>query len=82
MSGERYYTHKMSSKWNREKKKADEITGQYLGVVTHERILKPRSMGLVRSDYEYGNTSLLYGLAEKTIIPVLKEMYPTMRKRM
>jgi len=81
VSGERYYAYRMSSKWNREKKRADKITGEYLGVVTHDGIVKPRSMGMVKSDYEYGNISLLYGIAERTIIPVLKEIYPTMWER-
>lgn len=81
VSGERYYAYRMSSKWNREKKRADKITGEYLGVVTRDGIVKPRSMGLVRSDYEYGNISLLYGIAESTIIPVLREIYPTMWER-
>ncbi|OWP56674.1 MAG: IS1634 family transposase [Thermoplasmatales archaeon B_DKE] len=81
VSGDRYYAYEMSSKWNREKKRADKITGQYLGVVTREGIVKPRSMGLVRSDYEYGNIALLYGIAERTVIPVLKEIYPTMWER-
>ncbi len=67
--------------WNKEKKRADKITGQYLGVVTHDGIVKPRSMGLVRSDYEYGNISLLYGIASRTIIPVLKEIYPYFYER-
>ncbi|MCL4307528.1 MAG: transposase, partial [Candidatus Thermoplasmatota archaeon] len=80
-SGDRYYAYEMSSRWNKEKKRADKITGKYLGVVTHHGIVKPRSMGLVRSDYEYGNIALLYGIAEKTIIPVLKEIYPTMWQR-
>ena len=81
VSGERYYAYRMSSKWNREKKRADKITGEYLGVVTHDGIVKTRFMGMVKSDYEYGNISLLYGIAEKTIIPVLKEIYPTMWER-
>jgi transposase len=38
-------------------------------------------MGMVRSDYEYGNIALLYGIAEKTVIPVLKDIYPTMWDR-
>ena len=61
VSGDRYFAYEMSSKWNKEKKRADKITGDYLGVVTKEGIVKPRSMGTVRSDYEYGNISLLYG---------------------
>ena len=81
VSGNRYYAYEMTSRWNREKKRADKITGQYLGVVTHDGIVKPRSMGLVRSDYEYGNIALLYGIAERTVIPVLKEIYPTMWER-
>ena len=38
-------------------------------------------MGNVRSDYEYGNISLLYGIAEKTVIPVLNDIYPTLLER-
>ena len=71
-SGKNYYAYEMSSKWNKEKKRPDKITGEYLGVVTHADIVNPRSMGLVRSDYEYGNISLLYGIAERTAITVLK----------
>jgi len=81
VSGQNYYAYEMSSKWNKEKKRADKITGEYLGVVTHDGIVKPRSMGFVRSDHEYGNISLLYGIAERTMIPVLKETYPTMWER-
>ena len=81
VSGNRYYAYEMTSRSNREKKRADKITGRYLGVVTHDCIVKSRSMGLVRSDYEYGNIALLYGIAEKTVIPVLKDIYPTMWQR-
>ena len=81
VSGNKYYAYEMTSRWNKEKKRADKITGQYLGVVTHDGIVRPRSMGLVRSDYEYGNIALLHGIAEKTVIPVLKEIYPTMWER-
>ena len=81
VSGQNYYAYEMSSRWNKEKKRADKITGKYLGVVTHDGIVKTRSMGLVRSDYEYGNIALLHGIAEKTVIPVLKDIYPTMWER-
>ncbi|MCL4328831.1 MAG: hypothetical protein M1410_04540 [Candidatus Thermoplasmatota archaeon] len=53
----------MPNRWGKEKKRADKITGQYLGVVTHEGIVKSRSTGLVRSDYECGNIALLHGIA-------------------
>ena len=81
VSGERYYAYKMSSRWNKDKKRADKVTGEYLGVVTKDGIIKPRSTGMVRSDYEYGNIALLYGIAEKTILPVLKDIYPYMYRR-
>lgn len=81
VSGQNYYAYEMTSKWNKEKRRADKITGKYLGVVTHDGIVKIRSMGLVRSDYEYGNIALLYNIAEKTVIPILKEIYPTMWER-
>ncbi len=51
VSGKNYYAYEMSSRWNKEKKRADKITGQYLRVVTHSGIVKSRYMGLVRSDY-------------------------------
>ena len=38
-------------------------------------------MGLVRTDYVYGNISLLHGIAENTVIPILKEKYATMLER-
>ncbi|MGC8515240.1 MAG: IS1634 family transposase, partial [Thermoplasmata archaeon] len=77
----KFYAYEMSSRWNREKKRADKITGEYLGVVTQQGIIKPRSMGNVRSDYEYGNIALLYGVAERTILPVLKDVFPYMYGR-
>jgi len=81
VSGQNYYAYEMSSRWNKEKKRADKVTGKYLGVVTKDGIVKPRSMGFVRSDYEYGNIALLYGIAEKTILPVLKEVFPYLYER-
>ena len=81
VSGQNYYSYEMSSRWNREKERADKVTGKHLGIVTKDGIVKPRSMGLVRSDYEYGNIALLYGIAEKTILPVLKEVFPYLYER-
>jgi transposase len=38
-------------------------------------------MRLVKSNYEYGNITSLYKIAENTIIPILKEIYPTIWER-
>ncbi len=39
LPGERYYAYKMSSRWNKDKKRADKVTGEYLGVVTQDGII-------------------------------------------
>jgi transposase len=49
--------------------------------VTHNGIARKDQITGIRSDYEYGNIALLHGIAEKTVIPVLKEIYPTMWER-
>ena len=49
---------------------------------TELRINSYRQTSLnLRGDYEYGNISLLYGIAEKTILPVLKEVFPYLYER-
>jgi len=45
-------------------------------VVTHSGIIRKDQFTGIRGDYEYGNIALLYGIAEKTILPALKEMFP------
>ena len=65
-----------------QKKRAEKVTGRYLGVVTPQGIVKPRSIGKVRSDYEYGSIALLCGVAERTILPVLKDVFPYIYRRM
>ena len=47
-----------------------------MGVVTRNGIVRKGDVTGIRSDYEYGNIALLYGTAEKTILPVLKEVFP------
>ena len=44
--------------------------------MTRNGILRKDQVMGIRSDYEYGNIALLYGIAERTILPVLKEVYP------
>ena len=79
--GDHYYAYRSRSVYDKKTKKTKTLPGKYLGVVTREGIVKPRSIGMVRTDYEYGNIALLHGIADRTIIPVLKEIYPTMWER-
>ena len=74
--GNSYYAYRTRSKWNKENKRTKTLPPEYIGVVTHSGIIRKDQVTGIRSDYEYGNISLLYGIAEKTILPVLKEMFP------
>jgi transposase len=79
--GNSYYAYRTRSKWDKENKRTKTLPPEYIGVVTHSGIIRKDQVTSIRSDYEYGNIALLYGIAEKTVIPVLKEIYPTMWER-
>ena len=79
--GDKYYAYRTRSKWLKDEKRTKTLPPEYLGVVTPGGIVRRDQITGIRSDYEYGNISLLYGIAEKTVIPVLKEMYPTLWER-
>jgi len=79
--GNSYYAYRTRSKWDKENKRTRTLPPEYIGVVTHSGIIRKDQVTSIRSDYEYGNIALLYGIAEKTVIPVLKEIYPTMWER-
>ncbi len=38
--------------------------------------MKRNSISGTRGDYEYGNVALLYAMAERTLLPVLKQVFP------
>ena len=73
----KFHAYRVTSKWNKEKKRAQKITLEYLGVVTPNGIFKPRKNGMIRGDYEYGHIALLWKLAnDSNFISLLKEHYP------
>jgi transposase len=74
--GNSYYAYRTRSKWDKENKRTRTLPPEYIGVVTHSGIIRKDQITGIRGDYEYGNIALLYGIAEKTILPVLKEMFP------
>ena len=79
--GNRYYAYSVSSKYDKNKKRARKITGEYLGVVTESGIFKKSAIPIVHTDYEYGAVALLYGIAEKTLNPIIKKHYPLLFER-
>ncbi len=74
--GDRYYACESSSKYDPLLKRARKITGKYLGVVTKDGIVKKSSVKGIRGDYEYVNIALIYGIAENTLLPILREAFP------
>jgi transposase len=75
--GNKFHAYRVTSKWNKEKKRAQKITLEYLGVITPNGIFKPRKNGIIKGDYEYGHIALLWKLAnESNFIPLLKKHYP------
>ncbi len=79
--GGRYYAYSVRSVYDREKKRARKITGEYIGVVTRDGIVKKSLVTGLRGDYEYGNVALLYGIAEKTFLPILRDAFPYLHQR-
>ncbi|AGO60045.1 transposase IS4 family [Ferroplasma acidiphilum] len=79
--GDRYYAYESSSRYDKDLKRARKVTGKYLGVVTPAGIIKKSDVSGIRGDYEYGNIALLYGIAGKTVLPVLKQVFPYMYDR-
>ena len=79
--GGRYYAYNVRSVYDREKKRARKITGEYIGVVTRDGIVKKSLVTGLRGDYEYGNVALLYGIAEKTVLPILRDVFPYLHQR-
>ncbi len=54
---------------------------EYLGVVSRNSIVWKNEITGIRGVCEYRNAAILHGIVRETIIPVLKEIYPTMCER-
>ena len=52
------------------------LSSGYLVVVTKIGIVRKDQVTGIRSDFECRNIALLYCISEKTILPVLEEIYP------
>jgi len=77
---DKYYLYKVSSKWDKNKKRAQKVTGEYLGSITKEGLIPPKHK---RTDKiisnitvkEYGTFNLFYTLS-KEIRHKLIEIFP------
>ncbi|AKA48031.1 hypothetical protein IX51_01780 [uncultured archaeon] len=79
--GNNYYAYRPRTKWDRVRKKTVSLPPEYLGVVTPRGIVKKQAISGIRGDYEYGNIALLYGIAEKSILPMLRQVFPYLHER-
>lgn len=78
--GDRYYLYKVTSKWNPQKKRAQMKTGEYLGRITPDGIIEPKTKRIMRrydqiSVKEYGSSFLLNHISAN-MMDALKLYFP------
>ena len=76
----KYYLYAVSSKWNKEKGRAQKITNEYLGRITEEGLIAPKSKIISKIETpitvkEYGASSTLCSMGAD-IIDKLREVFP------
>lgn len=79
-SGSNYYLNKVSSVYDPSKKRARKISGEYLGKITRDGLVRAsRRNSAPRSVYEYGNARVLYDSASP-LRDHLKDLFPNWRE--
>lgn len=77
--GNQYYLQKVSSKWDKEKKRSQKVSGEYLGVLTPEGLIpaKKRKVSVDVKYYskEYGANMVIRSLTTD-IYDMLKKYFP------
>jgi len=78
--GNNFYLYKISSMWDKKKKRPKKITQKFLGTITREGLIQPRHERLLESMRhisvkEFGATNFIVGM-NSDIIERLKEIYP------
>jgi len=72
--GSSYYAYRVSSVYDPEKRRARKVSGEYLGKITRNGF-EPKRRAVLRSVFEYGNASFLWGLMQG-IIEGLRDHFP------
>ncbi|MEM4090752.1 MAG: hypothetical protein QXQ46_08450, partial [Thermoplasmatales archaeon] len=81
--GDRYYLYKVSSQWNSEKKRPQLKTGEFLGRITPEGLIEPKTKRMMKrydqiSVKEYGSSFLVHHISTD-IIECLKDHFTEWR---
>ncbi|MHB1708757.1 MAG: transposase [Thermoplasmataceae archaeon] len=82
--GDRYYLYRVTSKWNPEKGRAQLKTGEYLGRITPDGIIEPKTKRIMKrydqiSVKEYGSSFLLQHISAD-LITSLRKYFPEWRE--
>ena len=70
---DKYYAYRITSVYDREKKRARKVTLGYLGIVTENGIVRAND-NIIRYDYEYGNINYILSLTSN-LIKILKDEF-------
>lgn len=82
--GSNYYLYKIRSEWDKVKKRPKKITGDYLGRITEEGLIKPKNQRLIEAQKnisvkEFGASKFIT-TQSNDIIQNLKETFPDIWK--
>lgn len=69
-----YYLYYSTSRWDKEQKKTKKVT-KYIGRITPKGIIERKKSNEIRTIYEYGNSELLYNLAQELIEPLKNSFF-------
>lgn len=78
--GDLYYLYRVSSKWNSQKKRVQLKTGEYIGRITPDGIIEPKTKRIMKrydhiSVKEYGSSLMLQHISSD-LISALKLYFP------
>jgi transposase len=74
----KYYLYSVTSVWDREKGRPRKLTGEYLGKITPDGLVKPRHVRMAEeiTVKEYGATEYVLSICSDMVVERLKEHYP------
>ena len=69
-----YYLYHSTTRWDKKEKKVKKVT-EYIGRVTPKGVIERRSKNEIRTIHEYGNSELLFRLAQELIEPLKRSFF-------
>ena len=69
-----YYLYHSTTRWDKKEKKVKKVT-KYIGRITPKGVIERRSKNEIRTIHEYGNSELLFRLAQELIDPLKRSFF-------